>query len=120
MVITCPLLSCCKTSSPFRENNNVVVFPFPLIIFIPFANLWSIRLLGQEVALTSTRSSAHEEGRWQFEEGESLPGINSVLSYVTQLLYQYNYYLQHLYFHFFNKFRFRKRKKDEGNFSWKG
>ena len=28
MVLTCPLLFLCKISSPFRENNNVVIFPF--------------------------------------------------------------------------------------------
>ena len=30
----------------FRENNNVVVFPFPLHTFMPLANLWFIRLQG--------------------------------------------------------------------------
>ena len=29
MVFTCLLLSWCKMSSPFKENNNVAVFPFP-------------------------------------------------------------------------------------------
>jgi hypothetical protein len=29
MIFTCPLLSWCKTTSPFRENNNVLVFLFP-------------------------------------------------------------------------------------------
>ena len=33
-VFTCPLLSRCKISSPFRENNNVVVFLFPFHIFM--------------------------------------------------------------------------------------
>jgi hypothetical protein len=28
-----------------QGNNNVTVFPFPLHIFMPLANLWSIRLL---------------------------------------------------------------------------
>ena len=32
VVITSPRLSLCKISSPFRENNNVVVFPFPFHI----------------------------------------------------------------------------------------
>ena len=40
MAFTCPLLSWCKISSPFKENNNVVVFPFPFHIFMPLANLW--------------------------------------------------------------------------------
>ena len=30
----------------FRENNNVVVFPFPFHIFMPLANLWFFRLQG--------------------------------------------------------------------------
>jgi hypothetical protein len=30
----------------FRENNNVVVFPFPFHIFLPLANLWFIRSQG--------------------------------------------------------------------------
>ena len=46
MVFTCSLLSWCNISSPIRENNNVVVFPFPSHIFIPLANLWLIRLKG--------------------------------------------------------------------------
>ena len=33
--------------SPFRENNNVVVFPILFHIFMPLANLWLIRLQGQ-------------------------------------------------------------------------
>ena len=37
LVFTCPLLSRCTISSLFRENNNVVVFPFPLHIFMPLA-----------------------------------------------------------------------------------
>jgi hypothetical protein len=40
MVFICPLLSSCKMSSIFRENNNVVVFPFPLHMFMPLANLY--------------------------------------------------------------------------------
>ena len=39
MAFTCPLLSWCKSSSPFRENNNVIVFPFPFHIFRQLANL---------------------------------------------------------------------------------
>ena len=41
---TSPLLSWCTISSLFKENNNVVVLPFPFHIFIPLANLWFIRL----------------------------------------------------------------------------
>jgi hypothetical protein len=33
--------------SPFRKNNNVVVFPIPFHIFMPLANLWLIRLQRQ-------------------------------------------------------------------------
>ena len=45
MVFTCPLLFWCKVSSPLKENFNVVIiFPFPFHIFMPFANLWIIRL----------------------------------------------------------------------------
>ena len=33
-------------SSPFRENNNEEVFPFPSHIFMPLANLWFIRHQG--------------------------------------------------------------------------
>ena len=32
--------------SPFRENNNVVVFSIPFYIFMLLANLWLIRLQG--------------------------------------------------------------------------
>jgi len=32
----------CKISSPFMENNNVVVFRFPLHIFMPLANVWFV------------------------------------------------------------------------------
>ena len=32
--------------SPFMENNNVVLFPFPFHIFMPLAKLWFIRLQG--------------------------------------------------------------------------
>ena len=35
------------STSLFRENNNVVVFPIPFPIFMPLANLWLIRLQGQ-------------------------------------------------------------------------
>ena len=34
----------CKFSSPFRENYNCVVFPFPFHTFMLMANLWFIRL----------------------------------------------------------------------------
>ena len=33
--------------SPFRVNNNVVLFPLPFHVFMPLANLWLIRLQGQ-------------------------------------------------------------------------
>ena len=46
MIFTCPLLSWCKISSPFRENSNVVVFPLPFHIFMPLTNMWFIRLQG--------------------------------------------------------------------------
>ena len=36
----------CKISNPFRENNNLVVFPFPSHISMPLANVWFIRLQG--------------------------------------------------------------------------
>ena len=39
MVFTCHL-SRCKISSHFRENNDVVVFPFPFHIFMPLIWLW--------------------------------------------------------------------------------
>ena len=35
-----------KISSPFRENNNVVVFPYPFHILMPLVNLWLIHLQG--------------------------------------------------------------------------
>ena len=44
MIFICPLLPWCQISSPFRENNNVVVFPFFFHIIIPLANLWFICL----------------------------------------------------------------------------
>ena len=43
MVFTCHLLTLRKIASPFRENNNVVVFLFPFHIFMPLANLWFIQ-----------------------------------------------------------------------------
>ena len=46
MDFTCLLLSWCTISSLFRENNNVVLFLFPIHIFMPLANLWCIRLQG--------------------------------------------------------------------------
>ena len=46
MISTCPLLSQCKISRSFRENNNVVVFPFPFHVFMTLAKLWFIRLQG--------------------------------------------------------------------------
>ena len=33
-----------KISSPFRENYNLVVFPFLFHIFMQLTNLWFIRL----------------------------------------------------------------------------
>ena len=45
MVFICPLLSWYKISSPFRENDNIIVLlPFPFHIFAPMANLWFIYL----------------------------------------------------------------------------
>ena len=46
MMFTCPLLPCSKMLSPFRENNIVVVFPYPFHIFMLLANLWIIRFQG--------------------------------------------------------------------------
>ena len=57
MVITCPLLSCCTISSPFWENNNVVVFPFPFHISMPLANLWIMRLKGYFLILRAKSCS---------------------------------------------------------------
>ena len=39
----------------FRENNNVVVFPFPFHTFIPLVNLWLTRLQGQFPILRTRR-----------------------------------------------------------------
>ena len=47
LVFTCPLFSRCTILSLFRENNNMVLLPFPLQIFMPLVNLWFIRLQGQ-------------------------------------------------------------------------
>jgi hypothetical protein len=46
MIFTCSLLSWYKLSSRFRENSDVVVFPFPSHIFMPLAKMWFIRLQG--------------------------------------------------------------------------
>ena len=46
VMFTCPILSWCKISNPLRENNNVVVLPFPFHIFMSLANLYFNRLLG--------------------------------------------------------------------------
>ena len=46
MVFPCPHISWCKMSSPFRQNNNLVVFPFPFHIYIPLVNFWFIRRQG--------------------------------------------------------------------------
>ena len=40
-------LSWCSISSPFRENNNVVLFPFLFHNFMLLASLWFIRLQRQ-------------------------------------------------------------------------
>ena len=45
MGFICSHLSWCKISSPFSENNNIIVFPFTFHIFVPF-KLWFIRLRG--------------------------------------------------------------------------
>ena len=42
-----PLLSLFNISSYLRENNNVVVFPFPFHIFMPLNNSQLIRFQGQ-------------------------------------------------------------------------
>ena len=46
MAFTFHILSWCKMSSPFRENDNVIVFLFPFQIFMPLANFWFIVLPG--------------------------------------------------------------------------
>ena len=43
--------------SPFRENGNVVIVPFPFHICMPLANLWLIRLQGQ---FPIRRTSSHD------------------------------------------------------------
>ena len=50
-VFTCPLLSWCKITSPFWENNNVVVFPFPFHISMSLVNLWFICPLRKALVL---------------------------------------------------------------------
>ena len=50
MLLRCPLLSWRKISSPFRENINVIVFPFPFHVFMPLANLCFILNYGLELA----------------------------------------------------------------------
>ena len=45
-VFTCPLLPWCKISSPFKQNNNVAVLPFPFHIVIPFVRMWFVRIWG--------------------------------------------------------------------------
>ena len=85
MVFTCPLLFWCRISSPFRENNNVVVFQFHFHILMPLAHLWFIRLQGQFPNLR-TRSCSnlhpliHPPGR-----ENPYPGIHSVPTYVRRL-----------------------------------
>jgi hypothetical protein len=93
MVFTCPLLSWCKMSSHFRENNNVVVFPIPFHIFMPLANLWLIRLQRQ-FSILRTRSCPDPyplirppKRPLALVRGRILtyPGIHSVPSYVSRL-----------------------------------
>ena len=54
--MVCTLLSWCEISNHFKENNNLVVFPFPFHIFMPLTNLWFIRLQGY-CPILRTRSS---------------------------------------------------------------
>ena len=77
VVFTYPFLSRCKMLSTFRENNNVVAFPFPFHVFMRWP-IYSSSVFkdsfpsqGQEVSLTSTSSFPLREGRWHFVE-ESL------------------------------------------------
>ena len=44
IVFTCPVLSWCKISGPFRENINVIVLPVSFHIFMLLVNFWFIRL----------------------------------------------------------------------------
>ena len=61
VVFTCPLILWCKISSPFSENTNAVVFPFPFhflsISFMPLANSWFICLLRQFPIISIRRFS---------------------------------------------------------------
>ena len=63
--------------NPYRENNDVIVFLFPFHIFMPLANLWLIRLQGQQgqVFILRIRTSTHSPTL----------GIHSVPSYVSRL-----------------------------------
>ena len=56
-MFTCSLLFKSKIPSPFRENNNMVVFPFPFLIFMSLANLWLI-CLQKEFPILRARSFA--------------------------------------------------------------
>jgi hypothetical protein len=58
MVFTCTFLYWCKISSPFTENNNVIVFQFSFHIFMPLAKFWFIRLQGY-LPILRTRSCSH-------------------------------------------------------------
>ena len=93
MVLTSPFDSWCKMSSAFRENNIVVVFPFPFYIFMPLPNLWFIRLQGYVVSHPKDKKlswslAAHPPSgkavgtRYRVNP---YPGINSVPSYVSRL-----------------------------------
>jgi hypothetical protein len=59
-VFTFPHLSWCKISSPFMENNNVVVLRFSFHIFMLLANLRFIRLQGYfPILRTKSRSDLY-------------------------------------------------------------
>ena len=79
MVFPCPLLSWRAISSPFKENNNVVVFPFHYQIFMSLINLWFICLQGQEVV----RSTALREGLRQTSTGINVMIDGETPSYVS-------------------------------------
>ena len=77
--------------SPFRGNNNVVVFPIPFHIFIPLANLWFIppswivsypKDKKFPWPLPAHPPSEKAVGIWQRKN--AYPGIYSVPSYVIR------------------------------------
>ena len=89
MVFTYPLLSWCKISSLFKENNNMLVFPFTFYIFMPLANLCFIRLQG-EFPILKTRSCPDictliRPPKRQLARENPYSEIHSVFSYVNRL-----------------------------------